>query len=367
MVHIKRSLPYIFVGFITVMLILFPQNATLYAKNSLDLCYSVIIPTLFPFFVCSGLLICSGVAQGLSKISGPIMRPLFNIGGPGASALVLGVLGGYPLGAVTACQLYESGYLSKTETERLLAFCNNSGPLFILGAVGCALYSSTKVGVVLYVSHIISTLFVGFLFRFYKKDKHTAPVYPINQSDDGFGQVFSRVLANSVNSILTVSGAIVFFGVVSGIVTEHLPVNNGIKAIIHGILEFSGGTVAINESDFPLTLKLILSATCVGFSGICVHLQVASVVAKHHLSLATYFWGKILHGLFAGLLTFLYLVLSPLSVSVFKSTTAPMSGGFCMSSMYSVINILLFLIISVLAILFTYSGLKHSKQQKRDV
>lgn len=349
------------------MLILFPQNATSYARNSLDLCYSVIIPSLFPFFVCSGLLICSGVAQILSKISGPIMRPLFNIGGPGASALVLGILGGYPLGAVTACQLYESEYLSKTETERLLSFCNNSGPLFILGAVGCALYSSAKIGVVLYVSHIISTLLVGFLFRFYKKDKHIAPVYHINQSDDGFGQVFSRVLANSVSSILTVCGAIVFFGVVSGIVTEHLPVNNGIKAIIHGILEFSGGTVAINKSAFSLTLKLTLSAVCVGFSGICVHLQVASVVAKHHLSLVPYFSGKILHGLFAGFFTFLYLVLSPVDISVFKPAMSPISGGFCMSSMYSVINILLFLIIGVLAVLFVCSGPEFSKQQKRDV
>ncbi len=295
------------------------------------------------------------------------MRPLFNIGGPGASALVLGILGGYPLGAVTACQLYESGYLSKTETERLLSFCNNSGPLFILGAVGCALYSSAKVGVVLYVSHIISTLLVGFLFRFYKKDKHVAPVYPINQSQDGFGQVFSRVLVNSVNSILTVCGAIVFFGVVSGIVTEHLPVTNGIKSIIHGILEFSGGTVAINQSEFSLTLKLTLSAVCVGFSGICVHLQVASVVAKHHLSLVPYFWGKILHGLFSGFLTFLYLVLNPDSVSVFKNPATPMSGGFCMSSMYSLINILLFLLIGILAFLFTYSRLKLSSQQKRDV
>ncbi len=363
----KRSLPYIFIGFITVMLILFPQNATSYAKNSLDLCYRVIIPSLFPFFVCSGLLISSGVAQSLSKISGPFMRPLFNVGGPGASAFVLGILGGYPLGAVTACQLYESGYLSKTETERLFAFCNTSGPLFILGAIGCALYSSAKIGVVLYISHILSTILVGLLFRFYKKDKHIAPMYPINQSDDGFGQVFSRVLSNSINSILTVCGAIVFFSVVSGIVTEHLPVDHGIKSIIHGILEFSGGTVSINESDFSLPLKLTLSAVCIGFSGICVHLQVASVAAKHHLSIMPYVCGKILHGIFAGFFTFLYLIFNPDIVSVFKNNQTPMSGGFCMSSLYSVINILFFLIMGVLAIMFTYSGLKFSKQQKRDV
>lgn len=349
------------------MIIIFPQNATSYALSGLDICYNVIIPSLFPFFVCSGLLISSGVAKGLSKISGPVMRPVFNVGGPGASALVLGILGGYPLGAVTACQLYESGYLSKTETERLLAFCNNSGPLFILGAVGCALYSNATVGVVLYVSHILSTLLVGFLFRFYKKDKHVAPVYAINQNDDSFGQVFSRVLANSVNSILTVCGAVVFFGVVSGIITEHLPVDTGIKAIIHAILEFSGGTVAISKSAFPTTMKLTLSALCVGFSGICVHLQVASHTARYQLSLIPYVLGKILHGIFAGSFTLLYLLLSPVEISVFKNTDAPLSGGFCMGSMYSVINILFFLVLAVLFFSFTYFEIKYHKNKKRDV
>lgn len=351
------------------MIIIFPQNATSYALSGLDICYNVIIPSLFPFFVCSGLLISSGVAKVLAKISGPIMRPVFNVGGPGASALVLGILGGYPLGAVTACQLYDSGYLSKTETERLLAFCNNSGPLFILGAVGCALYSNATVGVVLYVSHIISTLLVGFLFRFYKKNKHVAPEYAINQNEDSFSQVFSRVLANSVNSILTVCGAVVFFGVVSGIVTDHLPLNEGIKAVIHAILEFSGGTVAISESDYHITLKLTLSAICVGFSGVCVHLQVASHTARYQLSLVPYVLGKILHGIFAGAFTLLYLLLNPVELAVFKNTDAPLSGGFCMGSMYSVVNILFFLILAVLFFSFTYFEIKYHlhRNKKRDV
>lgn len=354
----KRAVPYIFVAYIALMILIHPQTAIMSAKSGLYLCYDVIIPSLFPFFICSGLLIYSGVTKFLAKISGPLMRPLFNVGGAGSSALVLGIVSGYPLGALTACQLYESGYLSKTETERLLAFCNNSGPLFILGAVGSAIYSSGKIGVVLYVSHIISTLLVGVLFRFYAKDKHTAPNYALNQADDGFSQVFSKVLINSVNSILTVSGAVIFFGVVSGIITTQLPFDDGLKSFVTGILELSGGTKAISRTELPITIKLTLSAFVVGFAGVCVHIQVAAIVAKHHLSLIPYILGKFLHGLFSAGLTYLYFYVFPPNISVFKCTSATISAGFCMSSMYSVINLLFFVILGILVISFTTIGIR---------
>lgn len=350
----KKVLPYIFVAYITVMLLVFPENSIGCAKSAITLCRDVIVPSLFPFFVCSGLLIYSGFSQILAKIASPVMKPVFNVAGCGAAAFVLGIISGYPLGAVTACQLYESGYLSKTETERLLSFCNNSGPLFILGAVGVAIYQSAKIGIVLYISHILATLLVGVLFRFYKKDKHSAPAYPINMTDENFPQIFSKVLANSLNSILTVCGAVIFFSVISGAVLYHLPANDTIKSILTGFLELTGGTKAISETNLSLTAKLVLSAFTVGFSGLCVHLQVASIVAKHHLSLFAYISGKILHGIFSALFTLAYFTVYPPEISVFRHSEAALSAGFCMSSLYSVIGILFFVIsgLSILMLLF---------------
>lgn len=345
--------------FVGIMILVYPENSIMYAKSGMNLCYEVIIPSLFPFFVCSGLLIYSGLAGVLAKISGPIMKPLFNVGGPGSTALVLGIISGYPLGAVTACQLYESGYLSKTETERLLAFCNNSGPLFILGAVGSAIYSSAKIGVILYISHILSTLLVGILFRFYAKNKHTAPTYAVNQNEESFSQIFSKVLANSINSILTISGAVIFFGVISGIVTTHLPFGDVTKSIITGILELTGGTKAISNTTLPIVIKLTLSSFIAGFAGFCVHIQVAAIVAKYQLSLTPYLIGKFFHGIFAATLTYIALLLFPPEVQVFRETSARLSAGFCMSSMYSVMGMLCLFLLGILFIIFNSSGIRQ--------
>ena len=120
----------------TLSLMLYPQDSMSAAREGLKLCYNVIIPSLFPFFVLSALVVDLGVAGYIGRALEGLMRPLFNVPGACASAFVLGFVGGYPVGARTALSLYQKGMCTKTEAERLLSFCNNSGPAFILGVVG---------------------------------------------------------------------------------------------------------------------------------------------------------------------------------------------------------------------------------------
>ena len=120
----------------TLALMFWPKDSMAAARDGLTLCYNVIIPSLFPFFVLSALVVDLGLAGHLGRALEGIMRPLFNVPGACAPALALGFVGGYPVGARTALQLYQKGMCTKTEAERLLAFCNNSGPAFILGGLG---------------------------------------------------------------------------------------------------------------------------------------------------------------------------------------------------------------------------------------
>ena len=125
----------------TLALMLYPQPSMEAAKSGLALCYNVIIPSLFPFFVLSSLVVELGLAGYLGRLLEGLMRPLFHVSGACASAFALGFIGGYPVGAKTAISLYENGMCTKTEAERLLAFCNNSGPAFILGVVGAGVFA----------------------------------------------------------------------------------------------------------------------------------------------------------------------------------------------------------------------------------
>lgn len=326
---------------IILLMILKGGEVIEYAHRALFICYEMIIPTLFPFFVCSGILVYSGFCESLSKIFSPVMLPVFGINPSGSAAFVLGILSGYPLGAVTTCQLYQSSYLSKKEAERLLAFCNNSGPLFILCSVGIGLFSDIKTGVLLYIAHILGAITVGIVLRIFSKPVYNPQVGSIAVPEKNIGEIFSASLQNALSSILTVCGAVVFFTVAGSLIMDFIP-EFSLKPVLYGLLEFASGNVVLASSDFSLAQKLILSCIITGFAGFCVHIQVLSVVAAYGLKLKTYIIGKIMHGFFSGIYAFLILKL--LSSAAIKKAIIPnMSYGFFINSLliFSAIGIIL--------------------------
>ena len=146
-------------------LLLQPDAAAQAAKNGLLLCGNLIVPALFPFFILSSLLISTGGAARFGRLLSGVMGIWFHQPGASASALVLGFLGGYPVGAKTVCTLYEEKLCDRTQAEHLLLFCNNAGPAFILGAAGSAVFHSAAIGFLLLAIQIFSALLVGVLFR----------------------------------------------------------------------------------------------------------------------------------------------------------------------------------------------------------
>mgnify|MGYP000796547076 CR=1 FL=1 len=89
-------------------LLLCSQAALESARAGLNLCAQMIVPSLLPFFILSSLLQQLGLPGILGRWLSPVTQKLFGIGGAGASALLLGVTGGYPLGADGAIISYET-------------------------------------------------------------------------------------------------------------------------------------------------------------------------------------------------------------------------------------------------------------------
>ncbi len=124
----------LFATFVFLGLVSAPARCLEGAEGAVMLCIRVIIPSLFPFFVCSALLVETGAAKRLGRWLSFAMRPLFNVPGSAGVAFVLGALSGYPVGAKCGVDLYERNLCTKAEAQRIICFCNNSGPLFIIGS-----------------------------------------------------------------------------------------------------------------------------------------------------------------------------------------------------------------------------------------
>ena len=298
----------------TLGLMFFPQESMQAARDGLTLCYNVIIPSLFPYFVLSSLVVELGLAGYLGRLLEPVMRPLFNVSGACASAFALGFIGGYPVGAKTAISLYEKGMCSKTEAERLLAFCNNSGPAFILGVVGAGVFGSSKVGLLLYLAHGLASVCIGVVFRFYKAggarkgERRAAPQFHAER----FTTAFTGSIKNSFFSTLNICAFVVFFTVVikllflSGVlpgVAKALGVllsplgfsEEWAERLLTGFLEISSGVWTLSGSG-ALAGRLSMAAFMLGWAGVSVHCQVLSFIGGSGLSVRTYILGKLMHG-----------------------------------------------------------------------
>ena len=296
----------------TLGLMFYPQEAMSAARDGLTLCYNVIIPSLFPFFVLSSLVVELGLAGYLGRALEKVMRPLFNVSGACASAFALGFIGGYPVGAKTAISLYEKGMCSRTEAERLLAFCNNSGPAFILGVVGAGVFGSSKVGLLLYLAHAAASVCVG--IRFYKAgggSREGARPAPRFQAQR-FTAAFTGSIKSSFLSTLNICAFVVFFtvvirllflsGVLSGVswVLGTLLSPLGFSQawagrLLTGFLEISSGVWTLSGSG-ALAGRLSMAAFMLGWAGVSVHCQVLSFIGGSGLSVRTYLVGKLLHG-----------------------------------------------------------------------
>ena len=308
-----------------VSLVLWPQQSMEAASTGLGLCANVIIPSLFPFFVLSGLVVELGLAGYVGRALEGMMYPLFRVPGSCASALALGFIGGYPVGARTAISLYEKGLCSKTEAERLLAFCNNSGPAFILGVVGAGVFCDSRVGVLLYLAHALASVCVGLVFRFYKGKEGRGSSRGAVRSDiraQRLSTAFTETVKNSFLSTLNICAFVIFFTVVirmltaSGVLPGLAKGLGGLLAplgmteewgrrLLTGVLEVSSGVWSLTgEGSF--SGRLSMAAFMLGWAGISVHCQVLSFLGGSGLAVGTYLTGKMLHAglsaLFVGVL-----------------------------------------------------------------
>lgn len=298
-----------------VTLLLYPSQAMEAAKTGLLLCFNVIIPSLFPFFVLSTLAVELGLVSCLGRLLAPLMRPLFRVPGEGAAALVLGFVGGYPVGARTTLSLYERGLCSRTEAERMLAFCNNSGPAFIFGVVGIGIFSSSKAGLLLYLAHCTASLCVGLLFRFYKGKERpgagrlSSPRFEAPR----LSSALIRSIQDAFSSTLNICAFVVFFTVVIRLLTltgvfptlAALITPAGMdplwgERLLTGLVELSSGVGSLAAPGSSGRLEL--AAFMLGWAGLSVHCQVLSFLGDSGLSVKPYFAGKLLHGCLSALL-----------------------------------------------------------------
>ena len=279
----RRILPTLGLLGVMALLLLCSADAAQAVRDALALCAQSVIPALFPFFVVSSLFIDLGCAAVLGRSLAPVMHRLFGVSGAGGTAFLLGIIGGYPVGGRTAGELYRSGQCEREECERLLAFCNNAGPSFILGIAGLGCFGSVRVGAWLYLIHVGAAVMVGLLFRSTSRQMGR----PKKTETPRWADALIEAVRGGAMSMVNICAFVVFFLVILRLFSRFTGIQHG---AILGIVEMTNGILRLANDR----RGFIWAAGLLGWGGLSVHCQTAAVLSGSGLSLKRYFIGKAL-------------------------------------------------------------------------
>lgn len=265
-------------------------------NNCVSLCISMLIPAIFPFFVLSEIIMYFSPLN-YGKILTNLYERMFRFPKETIPVFVSGLLCGYPVGASCVLQAYENDIISKKDGEQLICFTNNCGPLFVICSVGAGIIGNIKYGIILYIIHILSSIFTGIIIGRKRKNAYSLCHCVIHKKFD------FKIIENSFIKCIKICGTVIFFSIVTTVIQHLIPGLSGV--IISSLFEITNGIKNIS-GIFDIKTSLCLISFLMSFSGVSVLMQV-STVTKNIFNLKKYLIYKTINGIISCLLTYIFL------------------------------------------------------------
>lgn len=384
-------------------IIKYPDEAFAASLRGLKIWWEVIFPALLPFFITAELLLGFGVVQFTGVLLEPLMKPLFNVPGVGGFVLALGFASGYPMGAKLSARLREQELVTRVEGERLVAFTSTSDPLFLLGAIAVGFFHDAKLGVTIALIHYLSSIIVGLLMRFYKKNESSnSRAKTVNKGNimiralremhharlketRRFGRLMGDAVMSSIETLLMIGGFIIFFSVILALLTKveftillgqliaFILIPLGIspelaQSVIYGLFEVTLGAKAVSESSptIPFNEKIAIVGAISAWGGISVHAQIAAIIQKTDMRYTPYLVARILHTAIAFTLTLL--LWKPLNFGNTAANIPTFFDQFTIDlyqiSFWDTFSSLATVFVVIIIVLFTLSIIANITQRK---
>lgn len=256
--------------------LLFPAACLQGVKNGLSLSLYGALPALFPSLVLSAFI--TGQKNFCEKKR--FLLPFF-----------LGLFCGFPVGAASVSSLVREGRITREDGSKLLFFCNNAGPAFLISYCGKVILGDPRKGLILYLLQCTLSVFCLFLFfgkRLLIKENpmRSERVFSASQAVN-----FPSALRFGMNSFLYIMSCIIFFSFLSELLHTLFSLKNFPFAMLGIFLELCSGLERLGQSSSFLTFPLCAFAC--GWGGLSVHLQTAGILQESGIGIKNHLLGRI--------------------------------------------------------------------------
>ena len=307
----KKSIGRLLPVLCLILLLARPALAFTGARDGLVLWATVVLPTLLPFMICSGVIVALDGVGLLTRPFAPFFSGLLKLSPNGCFVLMSGLLCGYPMGAKTDSEFLDSRRISPAQARYLLAIANHPSPMFVLGyvmaqirvipgiAASCPLWA---VAAALYLPILPISILARKCYHYKKRpqpvtDNTTLTEYPFS---------FDGHMMGCFETMIKIGGYIMLFSILALYLTVFpFAMPSLLRPALLGAVEITTGiqTIAHSVPGMSGAMLIIGSAAFGGLSGI---FQTKSVLKNAGLSIRHYMLWKLIH---SALSIILFLVL----------------------------------------------------------
>lgn len=331
------------------VLIMYPKSVSSGIKNGINCCLDVLIPSMFPFMVAASMVSLSGIEEKLKFIFQGVSKFLFYLPPCTVPTIIMSLFGGYPVGAYCIKSLYKNGSINKEQMNRMMCFCVNFGPAFIISALGQILLNNIKVGIILFLIQTSSSILIGIILgvieRIKKTDFYNKKIY-LQKNNFYFSQILIGACNDACRALLSMCALItLFFGIIS--VIHELGVIDYISCVLIKINVPRQISNSVILSVLEVTQSCIISAKnpsipyyiyswIIGFGGICAHTQIIAQLNNFPFKYGKFLIMRIVNGIFTSAVTMLVIknpekilqTFAPLSVNQVNEISKATSTHF---------------------------------------
>lgn len=320
--RIKQGILFIVIFFAACALLIFPSQAALGANSGVNYCLKILIPSLYPFMVISVFIVKSGLSEKIGKIFEKPARKILKLPGCTAATILMSAVGGYPTGARSVASLYEIGAVTQKQAARMLCFCINAGPAFVISAVGAGFLKSTDAGIILFVSQICASFILSIISSVNKKFEQPSLSGKKRIKKFTSSQALIESALDAAHGMINMCCFVVLFSAYINLINLFVK-NSKVSVIISFIMEVTGGCGALTKTNAPLwAFSLAL-----GWGGISVHFQILSSVTNIKISTVKFYMYRLMHGIISALITYFLCRAFPIEREVFSNISGQINGN----------------------------------------
>lgn len=266
----KKKFALFLCALVCALLIAFNPDAMAAAREGFALWRDSVMPALLPFFVCTALMRQLGALQS----------------GNAAALFALAFVSGAPGGA-RLCAQYTVDGEPDDGLSALAAALNTISPMYVAGAFATGMLGAPQAALPILIAQFLSALLCALLVR-----KAYGPTLIASAPGQSLplARLFAASVAESVSSLLSICGTIIFFLVLTRLlcVTGALAVllwplrtlltllgSDGAlaEAIVTGMFEMTAGSKTLAEAGLPLRIAASAGAFLFSFGGLCIAAQ----------------------------------------------------------------------------------------------